>query len=69
MRLTKLDRMLLSYCYQTIGKELREGKRKSIPPPCNSVEEFEQWRIRFFDRVMADPDYDPEESLEACFQT
>ena len=61
MKITKLDRMLLSGCFQKIGEEIREGIREPLPP-CQTVEEFEKWRISMVDRLMAEP-YNEEESF------
>ena len=53
--------MILSYCFQEIHSEYKNGDRTDVMPPCQSIADFERWRINIFDRLVADPDYDENE--------
>jgi hypothetical protein len=66
MKITRLDRMLLSNCVQEIGKEIKTGERE-VMGPCNNIQEFEVWRISFIDRLSEDP-YDENESLTIPYE-
>jgi len=61
MRLTALDRMLLSYCFREIHNEFKSGNRIDVPVPCQNIADFERWRINMVDKLLADPDYDDKE--------